>query len=84
MAFDCSQKNDNNPTRLLQDSYQELMAITELETLKEKTFAIVESSSISKKNFYKFTSDHNKVKTLVKYQGFITNFILAGSGLSVD
>ena len=80
-TFDCSQKDDGNPTRRLQDAYEELMQIEDLEDLKAKVSTLVEGSAISKKNLRKFRRQHEEIQRLDDYRMFVTNFILAGSGM---
>ena len=80
-TFDCSEVEDKNPTRLLQESYQELMKIDDLVQLKSRTTKIVEGSSISRKNLIKFQQDREKIGSLGEFQKYVTNYILAGSGM---
>ena len=80
-TFDCSEVEDKNPTRLLQESYQELMKIDDLVQLKSRTTKIVEGSSVSRKNLIKFQRDREKIGSLGEFQKYVTNYILAGSGM---
>lgn len=81
-VHDYSIKKDGNPTQLLQDVYQSLMALTTLEELKTQTTAIVEGSKISRKNLAKFQRERDRIDTLSEFQLYVSNFILAGSGMS--
>lgn len=80
-TIDYSAKEDKNPTRLLQGAYQELMEISSIEDLKTRTSRIVKESSISRENLIKFRRDCDKIESLGEFQKYVTNYILAGSGM---
>jgi len=77
-----------NPTSELQKHYSTLMAIQDPEELYRKILEIVEPTvghGFSDRNYQKFMTnlDASKASGLLKMQRFITNFILAGSGMRV-
>lgn len=86
-------KQEGNPTSALQLAYSELMAIPTAEELAVRIMEIVkESGGVSDKNVQKLigtigniieVNEGNETKQLMELQKYITNFILAGSGLGV-
>lgn len=78
---DCSQIDDQNPTRLLQAAEPELKEIRSLGFFKGRMTEIIESSTISPKNLRKFKRARDKITTLDEMVMYFYNFILAGSGM---
>lgn len=79
-----------NPTHALQQAYPQLVAIEDADELKRAAIAIVEpfvGHALSQENFKKFLLNINQAHRrggVVGIQRFITNYILAGSGLRAE
>lgn len=82
MPRDLSLQDDGNPTRKLQEAYASLMAEPDADALRVKVLALVKESKISAKNLQKFDHTVRGISTLEKLQFYVTNYILAGSGMS--
>lgn len=85
---DLSQR-EGNPTHAIQQHYQELMAIDDVDLLKQKALEIVQplvGHGMSTSNYQKFMMNLNRSATagLAKLQYFLSNFMLAGSGLRAE
>lgn len=81
-------KKPGNPTSALQAQYQQLMTIQDPDELAQTALEIVQplvGSGMSEQNFRKFKINLQDAaqRGLVGLQGFLSNYILAGSGLSV-
>lgn len=79
-------KKSGNPTNGLQANYTELMGITDVEELKNKSIAIMESyrgSGVSERNCDRFVTELRKCETIQKAQKYVSNYILKGSGMGV-
>ncbi len=83
---DHSQAKTNNPTKAIESAYSALMAETDPTKLAADVVALVESTGgVSPKNLERFKiTIRNIGDDLRKLQGYITNFYLAGCGLSVS
>jgi hypothetical protein len=71
-----------NPTRRIQDAYSHLMGIHELDTLKTEALKLIDEGGVSPKNAGKFRSTVASQNSVLGVQKYLTNFMLAGSGLS--
>lgn len=82
---DLTQK-EGNPSHGLQEHYQSLRNINDVEELKKKSLEIVEGylgHGISKGNLNKFKLGIAKCVTLDSAIGYISYYIVAGSGNKV-
>ncbi len=77
-----------NPTSALQDAYSELMSIDDPALLAQRAIEIVKpliNRGVSERNYAKFARQlaGAQIKGIGEVQKFLTNYILAGSGLGV-
>lgn len=88
MPRDLSQQA-GNPTHGIEQHYTRLMDIQDPDLLQQEAMSIVqsyaESGGISERNLRKFNFTMQKLSgNLPKIQQYLTNFLLAGSGLAVE
>lgn len=82
---DLSKVEHANPTKVIEQHYEELMAEDDPEKLARDVIELVEKhGGVSAKNFARFKVTVAKEKgNLVRLKTYITNFVLAGCGLGV-
>jgi len=78
---------DGNPTNALQNAYQQLMVLQDPDELMDAAIQIVQplvGKGMSELNYQKFMQNIQGAarKGVAGLQGFLTNYILAGSGMS--
>lgn len=81
-------KISGNPTHALQQQYEALMGIEDLDELKDAAVSIVKplvGSGMSSGNYKKFMLNlqRSSARGLDSVRHFLTNYILAGSGMAV-
>ena len=84
---DLSQQG-GNPTSALQAAYEQLMSIQDPEEMMDAAIQVVQplvGSGMSEQNYQKFVQQlqGSSRKGLVGVMGFLSNYILKGSGLGV-
>lgn len=82
---DLSQQ-EGNPTRALQDAYQQLMAIQDPQEMMDAAIQVVQplvGRGMSEQNYKKFMQNlqGSARRGLVGIQSFLSNYILKGSGM---
>ena len=87
-SADLSQR-EGNPTHAIQQHYSALMSIDDPEMLKEKVLEIVQplvGHGMSNNNYKKFLMELNRsaARGLENLQFFLSNFMLAGSGMRAE
>lgn len=72
-----------NPASRIRARYEELMAIECVDTLKRTALEIAGQGGMSKKNHEKFIVAVQGEAKIDRLRFYLTNFLLAGAGLSV-
>ncbi len=78
----------SNPSKLIHDNYNNLMAIDDLDTLKQTVINLVKPTlnhGFSPRNYQMFSRnlEQASMRGLESVQSFLTNFMLKGAGLGV-
>ena len=82
MPRDLTTVEGNNPAKVLQANYTALMAEQDRDVLAAKVTDLLKGSQISPKNLAKATSTVRSISSLEKLQFYVSNYILAGSGMA--
>lgn len=84
--IDLTKTETDNPSKAIERHYQELMAETDPRQLAADALDLaLKAGNISEKNLRRFRLTlHQLGDDLAKLQYYITNFMLAGAGLSIS
>ncbi len=72
-----------NPASRIQATYQDLMAVADIDTLKVKALDLIGQGGVSAKNAAKFKQVVVGEQRIDRLRSYLTNYMLAGAGLSV-
>lgn len=75
-------RTPGNPAHHIHETYADLMATNDIQQLRDKALRIIERGGISKANAGKFKLIVTQENSLPRLQSYLTNFMLAGAGLS--